>query len=208
MSMSKDTKNIIRSALILTVITLIAGLALAAVYQVTKEPIRQAEAAAALRAYEAVFPGGEFEELPLAPFDGAAYGIADAQGVTVEKIVAARQGGTLLGYALTVTSPNGYGGDITVAVGVRTDGTLNGISIISQGETAGLGATCAEDSFTSQFAGIPGGTVVWTKTGKKEPNEIDAISGATVTTRAVTAAVNTGLAYVAQNYPAEGGSGT
>ena len=42
MSMSKDTKNIIRSALILTVITLIAGLALAAVYQVTKEPIRQA----------------------------------------------------------------------------------------------------------------------------------------------------------------------
>jgi electron transport complex protein RnfG len=204
---SRDTRNIIRSALILTVITLLAGLALAAVYQVTKEPIQQAEAAAALRAYEAVFPGGDFEELPLVPFDGAAYGIADAQGVTVDKIVAVREGETLLGYALTVTSPNGYGGDITVAVGVLTDGTLNGISIISQGETAGLGATCVEDSFTSQFAGITGGTVVFTKTGKKEPNEIDAISGATVTTRAVTAAVNTGLAFVAENFLEEGGSG-
>ncbi len=203
--MKGDVKQILRSTLILTLITLIAGVSLAAVYQVTKEPIAAAEAAAACKAYETVFPEASFQDMEIMSFDGVSYGVADAAGVTVDKIVSAWNGDTLLGYALTVTSPNGYGGDITVAVGVTAAGTLTGISVISQGETAGLGAKCVEDSFTSQFAGITGGEVVFTKTGKSDPNEIDALSGATITTRAVTAAVNTGLAYVRINCSGEGG---
>ena len=84
-----------------------------------------------------------------------------------------------------------------MAVGVATDGSLTGISVISQSETAGLGAKCAAADFADQFRGI--------KTGKSAPNEIDALSGATITTRAVTAAVNTGLAY-ARDHLLEGGT--
>lgn len=189
-------KKIIKDALILTAITLIAGLALATIYQITKEPIAHAEVAAELEAYEGVLPGAAFEKTEVHPFDPTEAQVADGEGVTVEGVAVARVDGETVGYALKVTSPNGYGGDITVAVGVTTDGALSGISVISQSETAGLGAKCADAAFTGQFKGITGGQVVLVKTGKQAPHEIDALSGATVTTRAVTAAVNTGLAYV------------
>lgn len=197
-------KKIIKDALVLTAITLIAGLALATVYQITKEPIARAEAAAELEAYEGVFPGAAFEKTEVHPFDPTEAQVADGEGVTVEGVAVARVAGETVGYALKVTSPNGYGGDIAVAVGVTTGGALSGISIISQGETAGLGAKCADAAFTGQFKGIAADRVVFVKTGKQAPNEIDALSGATVTTRAVTAAVNAGLAY-AQMELLEGG---
>ena len=144
-------KKIIRDTLILTAITLISGLALATVYQITKQPIAQAEAAAELAAYEGVFPEATFETLAPASFDPVAAGVADGEGVTVEAVAAARRDGQTVGYALKVTSPNGYGGNITVAVGVATDGSLTGISVISQSETAGLGAKCAAADFADQF---------------------------------------------------------
>lgn len=182
---------IIRNALILTLITLIAGLSLAAVYQVTKDPIARAEAEAELNAYRAVFPEADaFEKQEVLPTE-------IPNKVRIDAVAkAAASDGSLLGYALKVTSPNGYGGDVTIAMGVSPDGSLTGISIISQGETAGLGANCTKPAFTEQFKGITGGKVVYTKTGRTEPNEIDAISGATITTKAVTEAVNAGLAYV------------
>ena len=192
-------KKIIKDTVVLTLITLISGLALATVYQITEEPIEQAEAAAELEAYEAVFPGADFESLTAEDFDPAAANITDGEGVSVDAVAAARKEGSTVGYALKVTSPNGYGGDITVAVGVAADGSLTGVSVISQSETAGLGAKCASSGFTDQFKGITGGTVVYTKTGKSLPNEIDALSGATISTRAVTAAVNTGLAYAREH---------
>ena len=185
-------KKTIKSTLILTAITLIAGVCLALVYQITKEPIRRAEEAAAMAAYEDVFPGQVISDqgpewLPTAE-------PAPVDGVTIDEYRFAYDGDAFAGIALRVTSQNGYGGAVTVAVGVDTDGKLTGISVISQSETAGLGANCEKPDFTAQFAGISG-TVVWTKTGKSAPNEIDALSGATVTTKAVTEAVNTGLAF-------------
>lgn len=197
-------KRIIKDTLILTVITLLAGFALAFVYQVTKQPIASAEAAAELKAYEGVFPGAAFEKLDLVSFDPIAAEVSDGQGVTVDAVAVAHRDEKIVGYALKVTSPNGYGGSITVAVGVGADGCLAGISIISQSETAGLGARCASTEFTGQFKGIAGEKVVFTKTGKSAPNEIDALSGATITTRAVTAAVNTALAYARVNLSGEG----
>ncbi len=199
-------KKIIRDTVILTLITLISGLALATVYQITLQPIARAEAAAELEAYEGVFPEAAFESVAPASFDPAAAGVADGEGVAVEAVAVARRDGQTVGYALRVTSPNGYGGAVTVAVGVAADGSLTGISVISQSETAGLGAKCASADFTDQFRGIAGGTVAFTKTGKSAPNEIDALSGATVTTRAVTAAVNTGLAYARTNLLKGGGT--
>ena len=187
-------KKIMISTLVLCIITLVAGGALATVYEVTKEPIAKADAQATLNAYYAVFPDAEsFSEIPLEEF-------STQSGAKVDKIVSVQGEGENLGYALTVTSPNGYGGNITIAMGVTPDGTLTGISVISQSETAGLGAKCKDDKFTSQFAGITGGVVDYTKTQPTADNQIQAISGATVTTSAVVEAVNTGLSYVKTVY--------
>lgn len=190
-------KKIIKSTLILTLITLVAGLSLATVYEVTKDPIAAAEEQAKMDAFRVVMPDAE-------SFESLTDKSVTYEGVRIEQVVAAKSGDKQLGWALTVTSSEGYGGDITVAMGVSPDGTLTGISVISQSETAGLGAKCADDEFTSQFAGITGGVVSYVKGGATAQNEVDAISGATITTDAVVSAVNAGLAYVRECYSVEG----
>lgn len=187
-------KKIITSTLVLCIITLVAGLCLAVVYEVTKDPIAAAEEKAALAAYQSVFPTADtFETQELGE-------IAPGTTDSIEKIAVAKQGSETLGWALTVTSHDGYGGDITLAMGVASDGTLVGISIISQGETAGLGAKCKDAAFTDRFKGISGGKVVLVKTEAAANPQVQAISGATVTSTAVVNAVNTGLSYVYEEY--------
>lgn len=102
--------------------------------------------------------------------------------------------GNLLGYVITVTTREGYGGDIQFSIGVRLDGTLNGMSILSISETAGLGMQ-AEDVLKPQFADKQVEQFEYTKNGATSENQIDAISGATITTNAVTNGVNAGLYY-------------
>ena len=99
-----------------------------------------------------------------------------------------------IGYAFTVTTSEGYGGDIQFAMGVQKDGTLNGISILSISETAGLGMKADTDDFKNQFRDKKVEKFQYTKTGAASEDEIDAISGATITTNAVTNGVNAGLA--------------
>ena len=184
-------KKIMTSTLILVAITLIAGLSLAAVYEITKEPIAEAEHKAKMDAYRTVMPDAtDFTETELAATDLPA-------GVTVDEVMTAVTADhATVGYVVKTTSANGYGGNITVAVGILPNGKIQGVSVISQSETAGLGAKCAEDGFTSQFAGLFG-TVEYTKTG--EEGKVDALSGATITTSAVTEAVNAALSYVNQH---------
>ena len=183
-------KKIITSTLILVIITLVAGLALAAVYEVTKAPIAEAEYKAKMNAYRTVMPeAADFTEVELT--DGAY-----PDGVTVDEVMmAVTADGEALGHVVKSTSSNGYGGKITVAVGILPDGSILAISVISQSETAGLGAKCTDSGFTGQFAGLFG-TVEYTKTG--EEGKVDALSGATITTKAVTEAVNAALTYVNQ----------
>ena len=95
---------------------------------------------------------------------------------------------------ITVTTKEGYGGDIQFSVGVRTDGTLNGMSILSISETAGLGMR-AEEVLKPQFANKRAEVFAYTKSGAAAEDQIDAISGATITTNAVTNGVNAGLYY-------------
>lgn len=110
-------------------------------------------------------------------------------------VVAVDASGAELGYVISVTDPNSYGGDVTLSIGVTNDGTLNGYSITTINDTAGLGMKAKEDSFSSQFAGKQVESFEVTKTGATSDNQIDAISGATITSSAVTSAVNAGLAY-------------
>ena len=93
-----------------------------------------------------------------------------------------------LGWCVNV-KPKGYGGEIDLIVGIKKDGTLSGIKVVSNSETAGLGAKCTDEKFTAQFAGkvLPLSVV---KTGAKENNEVSAITGATITTKAISSGVN------------------
>ncbi len=193
-------KSMIKDAAILLVITLFAGLILGLVYQITKEPIAQAEEKAAKEAYAEVFPdAAEFEMSELTGSEDADFAArwteAGFEGVDVENALTAKgSDGETLGYVLTVTSHEGYGGDITFTMGIRNDGTLNGISILSISETAGLGMK-AEAVLKPQFADKNVPAFTYTKTGAASEGQIDAISGATITTNAVTTAVNGGLFY-------------
>ncbi len=187
-----------KNTFILMLITLVAGLLLGLVYEITKEPIEKEKLKAKEEAYKAVFSEADsFEKMPDVPdttgdkIKGMGYD-ADIDEVMDVK----DKTGNHIGYVLTVTDHEGYGGDIQFAMGVREDGTLNGISFLSIGETAGLGMKATEDSFKSQFAGKNVSCFSYTKSGASAEDEIDALSGATITTNAVTNGVNAGLYYV------------
>lgn len=191
--------KIIKDALALTLITLVAGVALGGVYEITKDPIARQEAQAKAEAYEQVFTdAAAFEEVKMD--DTLIQTIRDQldqegyKAQSIEEIMRAEdQSGETLGYAFTVVTSEGYGGDIRFSMGVQNDGTLNGISILSIGETAGLGMNADTPAFKDQFVGKQVEQLQYTKNGATQDDEINAISGATVTTNAMTNGVNAGL---------------
>lgn len=188
----------IKNTISLMLITLIAGLLLGAVYEITKEPIRKENQRAKEEAYKAVFADADaFEDVKIDE-DKVAKAL-DEKGLDAtinEAMKVLDKSGQQIGYVLTVTDHEGYGGDIQFAMGVQSDGTLNGISFLSIGETAGLGMKAKEDTFRKQFEGKKTDQIVYTKNGAKADNEIDALSGATITTNAVTNGVNAGLYFI------------
>lgn len=191
--------EMIKNAGILFAITLIAGLALGFVNELTKEPIAYQQELKVQRACAAVFDdAASFEAIP-------ATGGSQGNGVEIGTVFKALAGdGTLLGYVINTTSSEGYGGDISLMMGVRMDGTVNGISLLAIAETPGLGMQ-AGDVLVPQYAGKNVPSFIYTKSGAVNDNEIDAISGATVTTAAVNNAVNGGLTYF-NNTLKEGGN--
>ena len=194
-----DTKSIVIATIAIMIITVIAGFALAYVYKITKDPIAVTEQKAKEEAYKAVFDDADsFDSYADFDADAAAKILSDAgYNADIDEIVEAKgSDGSALGYVVTVTSHEAYSGDLQLAMGVRADGTTNGISFLSLSETAGLGMEADTDSFKSQFAGKKVDKFQYTKSGATVDEEIDALSGATITTNAVTNAVNAGLEYV------------
>lgn len=200
-------KNMLKDAAILFVITVIAGAILGAVYSVTKAPIVEQEERKKQEACQEVFADAStFEEMGTSEEEMNAAVAAGGYGKSsVNQVMKARDdAGNVLGYVITVTSHEGYGGDIQFSMGVRMDGTLNGISILSISETPGLGMR-AEEVLKPQFADKQVQQFTYTKTGAASDDQIDAISSATITTNAVTNTVNAGLYYF--HTALEGGSG-
>ena len=185
--------KIIKNTVILTLITLIAGICLGAVYEITKEPIAQAQDAAKKEAWQQVFPDADANDFELIDVDqkAADKAIKDL-GVkaTIDEVCTVGEEG----YVVTVTDKEGYGGDIKITVGIKADGTINGISILSSTETAGLGMRATEPAFYEQYQGKQAEKFVVSKDGG-DGEPIDALSGATITSRAVTGAVNAALGY-------------
>lgn len=196
--------KIIKNTLILAAITVVSGLVLGAAYEVTKGPIAQTQAKQKQEACQAVYPEADsFEETKVD--QKAAKEAIKKMGTnaTVDEVYTAKVDGSDAGYVITVTDKDGYGGDIQITVGVMADGTVNGISFLSISETAGLGMRAKEPGFYNQFAGQKADKFYVSKDGG-DGQPIDALSGATITSRAVTGAVNTALGYY---QTALGGSG-
>ncbi len=193
--MNKIAKN----TFILTAITLIAGVLLGLVYEVTKNPIAVAKENTKQEAYRTVLPDAvSFESYT--DFDGSeASEVLQGAGYTGEDITEVAQAedknGELIGYVITATSHEGYAGDIQISVGILNDGTVKGIDMLSINETAGLGMKADEPEFKNQFKDKQVEKFSYTKSGEEGDDKIDALSGATITTSAVTNAVDSALVY-------------
>ena len=191
----QKNNSMIKDALILFVITIISGLCLGLVYQITLIPIKNAEQKAKQEAYKKVFTAAAaFEE------DSAlTQALADysAEGAVLEEVMAAKDASdNELGYVMTLIGTEGYGGEIKMSVGVDASGAITGLEVLSMSETAGLGAKCTSEEFRGQFVGINADEITVVKGEAGGDNEIAAISGATVTSNAVTKAVNAGLSFL------------
>jgi len=189
--------TILKDTLALVLITLVAGAALGGVYTITADPIAHQNQLAKDEAYKAVFADADTFEVIIDQEDAQLEAYLDENGYpaqTINEVVQAMDSsGSPLGYAFTVTTSEGYGGDIQFAMGVKDDQTLNGISILSISETAGLGMKADTDEFKGQFADKNVEAFQYTKNGASADNEIDALTGATITTNAVVNGVNAGL---------------
>ncbi len=191
--------KIIHDTIILTVITVVAGFLLGLVHDVTKQPIADAEYRKQQAAYKTVFADAStFEAYAEFDADAATKAAADA-GYANDLVegaqVALDASGNPLGYVITVTSTEGSQANITLSMGVTLEGVLNGYETTKISETPGLGSKVADADFKAQFEGKSVENFTVTKTGAASDSEIDALSGATISTRAVTNAVNAGLAY-------------
>ncbi len=191
----------IKDALILFAITVVAGACLGGVYEVTKGPIAEANLAAKAEAYRAVLPDADSfaEDIDPAVISAAneELGALDFGNTSVDEAVTALDAsGNVVGHVVTATSNDGFGGAVTVSVGILNDGTVNGIEFLTLAETAGLGMNADTPEFKGQFADQNVDEFTVTKDGSTDPGMINALSGATITSRAVTGAVNTAVFFV------------
>ena len=175
-------KKIVHDALILTAFTLVLGLILGLVHEITKAPIEAANLATTQAAYQKVFEDADsFQAV-----DGF-----DKDAAT-ETVVAQ-------GYEDSVDDAqealDASGNVITFSVGIQSDGTVNGYSITSISETPGLGMKAEDEDFYSQFQNKKVDSFEVVKQAPSSDNQIESISGATITSRAMANGVNAALAY-------------
>ena len=180
MKTESTVKFVLRLALTLLAITSVVAVALAGVNMITAPAIAELNAKNTQAAIETVLPGGGEEVTDFPAVD------------LVSKVYASETG-----YAVQVT-PSGFDNTITMMVGVDKAGNVLGIDVISHTETAGLGAvadagTPAGIAFREQFIGASGSVSV-----TKDGGQMDAITGATITSRAICVGVNAALDCVAQ----------
>ncbi|MEG0775741.1 RnfABCDGE type electron transport complex subunit G [Clostridium sp.] len=161
----------------LLIITAIAGLLLGYVYEITKGPIEAKQKEEQTLAMKAILPtADEFNEKNISAVEG------------ISSIYEGNKGGQISGYLITV-NPSGYGGEIKMMVGISSDGKVEGIKILTHNETPGLGSNAEKPKFADQFKG---------KSAEKElavGSDIQAITGSTITSKAVTNGVNTAIKF-------------
>lgn len=197
----KKQSGFIKDAIILFAITLISGLILGFIYDLTKEPIAAAAKAAKNEAYAVVFPDAKDfadNEAETAKIEQTAQEIA-GKGfghVSIDEVVDAKDdSGNDIGRVITSTSKDGYNGTVQVSVGIKSDGTVIGITFLTLEETPGLGMRAGDKSFYGQYADKNTKEFKLVKGAASGDDEISAISGSTITSTAVTNAVNAALYF-------------
>ena len=179
---SSDRAEIIKVGTILFAITAVAALILAVVNSYTAPVIAQNDKKTQELAMKKVLPSAQnFDKVEFTPEEGSC----------VKEIYSAGDAGVAVKAA-----PKGYGGEISMIVGIDDEFKVTGVEIVSQSETAGLGANCEKEDFRKQFAGKTSGIEV--VKGNAKDNQIDAISSATITSKAVTKGVNEAVDTVKQ----------
>ena len=173
---------------VLVIICTIAGTLLAWAHKVTYEPIKATERRIRTEAMKEVLP----------PYDNDP--LLEAVSVTDGgewKFNVARKDGQYAGAAFEASSPKGYSGDIFIMVGVNADGNVQAIKILKQKETPGLGAKVLAPAWRAQFSCKSISGTKWSV--KKDQGDIDQITAATISSRAVTEAVKSGLDVYMRN---------
>lgn len=183
--MATIKSSFINMVVTLGVITLVAGLSLGYVFQWTKEPIVKAQMEKQLRAIEAVVKG--YDNNPVIE----KFKVATPDGTDSLEFFPARHNGELIGVAVKTKSSKGYSGDIWIMVGFNMKGDILNVVVIEHKETPGLGSKMTELKFLNQFLKRNPGQV--NLKVKKDGGTVDAITGATISSRAFTNAVQ--LAY-------------
>lgn len=176
-------KEILRLIVVLTLISAAAGVLLAYTNKVTRDPIEKARGRETVEALALVLP--PFDNQPSTNTNSIT-----AQGRTWTFYVARREG-QYAGAAFECSSRKGYGGEIRLMVGVTAGGTVKDVRILSQQETPGLGTKVTELPFRGQLANKPIDGTVWKV--RKDGGNFDAVTGATISSRAVLEATQAGL---------------
>lgn len=208
---SKAKSTLIIDALALFLITLVSGLALSYVYEITKSPIADQQEAKRQRANQAVFTSAstfetEEELMSLVAGTDLTTLSSEYKGIKIDQISKALDSqGEMLGYNITVTTSQSYKDFITLVVGYSLEGVIQGIELTTITETAGLGMNAQKPEYLTQYLNKNVTKFAVTKTGAASDEQIDALSGATITSRAVTNAVNAGIGFVQQNAKDFGG---
>lgn len=184
---NSTVKEIIIPAISLFLICLVATALLGFTNQITAPKIEQLAIETENNAKKEVLSdAADFSDRMTATLDETEYSYYE--GLDGDKNV--------IGYVFT-TSAKGYGGDIKVMVGVDKSGSVTGVSILEISETAGLGMNAKNESFLKQFLS-KNGEISVIKNGTPADNEISALTGATITSKAMAKAVNTALALYEQ----------
>jgi electron transport complex protein RnfG len=180
-------REIVKLGIILLVISAVAAAVLGYTNEITKEPIEQQVLQANIEARQSILSEAtDFEEISKEQF---------AEYTEILEVYRGIKNGETVGFTVK-TNPSGYGGEIEVMIGIKLDGTISGINIGNHSETPGLGAKASEEFFKNQYIGKKSDkelTVI--KSGVPKDNEIQAISGATITSKAVTSGVNTAIKF-------------
>lgn len=174
-------------ALLLAVLCLVVTLLLAATNELTKGPIAVQEEQKILEQMQAIFPSGD--SFPVIELSDGQKTAMEEKDIAADKICEALdKDGGLLGY-IFITSGQGYAGKVVATSGIGKDGKIIMVAAAAADDTPGLGQRVSERVFSDQFTGID--TSVQTSvTGEKGTTKIDGISGATISSKAASAAVN------------------
>lgn len=178
-------KSIVKNAGILLAITVVAAVALSYVYELTKEPIAQAQQQAKAEAYQEVYEtAASFEDVDNSATLMEEYNATLPTGTAIEEVLrTADAQGTTLGYVMSVTA-KGYAGAVRIALGIDHSGKVVGYAVLEHEESPGFGANCENEDIRQQFIGITAA------------DQLDGITGATITTNALKSETQAAIDFV------------